>query len=304
MAKGWISLHRQIWHSAVWEDKPFSKGQAWIDLILLANHEDRKALIDNNFVPVQRGSHITSQQKLMKRWGWGKEKVRNFLKLLESDNMITVRTTTRYTLISITNYEVYQNQTDTNPVIPTEKEKEQTNGRPKSDRSQTDGRPNTDRTPTTNNNVNNENNVNKDIYGGRKEIFEHYLSLDLIKHKKYTPAMDMAIKSAMKNNGYTVEDCKKLLDRHKKAVEATKGSEYSIRARPLHEFFGQKAYQAKHLICADYEEGGKYYDLQRPRRKQGPKKQMDFNQFPQHEYTEDELDSLFEKIEMEEVDYG
>lgn len=144
----------------------------------------------------------------------------------------------------------------------------------------------------------------KDIYGGRKEIFEHYLSLNLIKHKKYTPAMDLAIKTAMKNNGYTVEDCKTLLDRHKKAVEATKGSEYSIRARPLHEFFGQKAYQAKHLICADYEEGGKYYDLQRPRRKQGPKKQMDFNQFPQHEYTEDELDSLFEKIEVEEINHG
>ncbi|HZK34203.1 MAG TPA: replication protein [Bacillota bacterium] len=138
----------------------------------------------------------------------------------------------------------------------------------------------------------------------RKEIFDHYLSLKLIKHNKYTPAMDMAIKTAMKNNGYTIEDCKTLLDRHKKAVEATKGSEYSIRARPLHEFFGQKAYQAKHLICADYEKGGKYYDLQRPRRKQGPKKQMDFTKFPQHKYTEDELDNLFEKIEVEEMDYG
>lgn len=146
--------------------------------------------------------------------------------------------------------------------------------------------------------------VEEEIYGGRRDVFDYYLSLDLIKHKKYTKAMDLAIKTAMANNGYTVDDCKTLLDRHKKAVEATKGSEYSIRARPLHEFFGQKAYQAKHLICADYEEGGKYYDLQRPRRKQGPKKQMDFNQFPQHEYTEDELDSLFEKIEMEEIDCG
>ena len=146
--------------------------------------------------------------------------------------------------------------------------------------------------------------IEKDIYGGRRDVFDYYLSLDLIKHKKYTKAMDDAIKSAMKNNGYTVEDCKTLLDRHKKAVDATKGSEYSIRARPLHEFFGQKAYQAKHLICADYEEGGKYYDLQKPRRKQGPKKQMDFNQFPQHEYTEDELDDLFEKIEVEEINHG
>lgn len=100
----------------------------------------------------------------------------------------------------------------------------------------------------------------KDIYSGRKEVFKHYLSLNLIKHKKYTPAMDLAIKTAMKNNGYTIEDCKTLLDRHKQTVETTKGSQYPVRARPLHEFFGQKAYQAKHLICAEYEEGGKYYN--------------------------------------------
>lgn len=103
----------------------------------------------------------------------------------------------------------------------------------------------------------------------RREIFDHYLSLKLIKHHKYTPAMDLAIKTAMKNNGYTVEDCKTLLDRHKKAVEATKDSEYPIRARPLHEFFGQKAYQAKHLICADYEEGGKYYNVSKGGEKSG-----------------------------------
>ncbi len=103
--------------------------------------------------------------------------------------------------------------------------------------------------------------IEKDIYGGRRDVFDYYLSLGLIKHKKYTPAMDMAIKTAMKNNGYTVEDCKKLLDRHKQTVEATKGTQYPVRARPLHEFFGQKAYQAKHLICAEYEEGGKYYNV-------------------------------------------
>ena len=290
MAKGWISIHRQIWDCWVWKDKPFSKGQAWIDLLLMVNHEDKKTLIGNQLITVKRGSRITSIRKLCDRWGWSNTKVRAFLSLLEQDGMIVVKSDTKKTTLTIVNYSDYQdmNTTKNDTKTPQKRHENDTKTTQKH----------------TNNNVNNENNVNKDIYGGRKEIFEHYLSLNLIKHKKYTPAMDLAIKTAMANNGYTVDDCKTLLDRHKKAVEATKGSEYSIRARPLHEFFGQKAYQAKHLICADYEEGGKYYDLQRPRRKQGPKKQMDFNQFPQHEYTEDELDSLFEKIEMEEVDYG
>ena len=93
----------------------------------------------------------------------------------------------------------------------------------------------------------------------RKEVFDYYLSLGLIQHKKYTPAMDNAIKTAMENYGYTIQYCKILLDRHKRVVEKTKNSEYPVRPRPLHEFFGQKVYGGKHLICADYEEGGRYY---------------------------------------------
>lgn len=93
----------------------------------------------------------------------------------------------------------------------------------------------------------------------RREIFDYYLSLGLIKHKRFTKAMDDAIKTAMRDNGYTLEDCKALLYRHRQVTEKTKDSEYPVRVRPLHEFFGQKAYNAKHLICDEYEEGGKYY---------------------------------------------
>jgi hypothetical protein len=155
MAQGWISLHRRIWDSWVWDDKPFSRGQAWADLLLLANHKDKSTPIGKELVLVKRGSHITSQVKLMKRWGWGKEKLLNFIKLLEADDMVKVQTTTRYTLIEITNYNTYQRQTDENPVIPTDADDEATENRPNSDRTQTDGRPNSDRTPTTNNNANN-----------------------------------------------------------------------------------------------------------------------------------------------------
>ncbi len=193
MAKGWISLHRQIWESWIWKDKPFSKGQAWIDLLLLVNHKDDKTLIDNKLITVLRGSHITSQLKLMDRWGWGKERVRNFLKLLEADGMILVETTTRYTLITITNYDTYQNQTDSKLDISTVTDEPQTEVRPKSDQSQTEVRPVADRTPSTNNNVNK---VNKNIYtpefekvwsfypnpNGKRESFDKYEKLT----KQYT----------------------------------------------------------------------------------------------------------------------
>jgi phage replication O-like protein O len=108
-----------------------------------------------------------------------------------------------------------------------------------------------------------------------KDIYEYYISLDLVKHRTFTEDIKKSIVSAMKNNKYTIDYCKVLLDRHKKVVEITKKSEKPVQVRGLTEFFGQKAYQAKHLICSEYEEGGKYYEKylkgSTPERKLAPK---------------------------------
>lgn len=96
----------------------------------------------------------------------------------------------------------------------------------------------------------------KDIY---TQIFEYYLSLDLIQHKKLTPAIKKAIDKAKKENGYTIEEMKNLLKRHKEVTETTKNNEYPVKVRSLKEFFGQKIQGATALICTQYEEGGKYY---------------------------------------------
>lgn len=93
-----------------------------------------------------------------------------------------------------------------------------------------------------------------------KEIYDYYMSLDLKKHRAYTDDMRKAIESAMKNNKYDIEYCKALLKRHREVVKATKNNDYPVKVRSLAEFFGQKVANAKHLICAEYEEGGKYYE--------------------------------------------
>ena len=149
MAKGWISLHRKIQCHWLWDDKPFSRGQAWIDLLLLANHADKKFLLGNELVECKAGSFITSELKLMERWGWSKAKVRSFLALLESDHMITKKTDRKKTTITIENYSVYSvYETTEEP----EKDCEKTAEEPQKD---------------TNNNVNNDNNVNNTTNKGR-----------------------------------------------------------------------------------------------------------------------------------------
>jgi hypothetical protein len=118
--QGWVSIHRMIVENWVWKDKPFSKGQAWIDLIISVNHKPGKTLINGKLIDVQRGEHVTSELKLAARWGWSRKAVRNFLSLLQSDGMIIKETVPkRFILIKIVNYKTYQKGTTEDTTMDT-----------------------------------------------------------------------------------------------------------------------------------------------------------------------------------------
>ena len=140
---GWIALHRQIQYHWLWDEKPFSKAQAWIDLLMMANREDKKFLLGNELLNVEAGTVVTSELKLMERWGWGKCKTRAFLDLLQNDGMIVKKADRKKTTISIVNYRDYSVYDKAN--------------RPQTDREQTASRPRAD----TNNNNNNNNNIDR-----------------------------------------------------------------------------------------------------------------------------------------------
>ena len=108
MLQGWSSVHRQIQEHWLWADKPFSKGQAWIDMLMLANHEDKQILFGRKIIDVKSGSFITSEVKLAERWEWARQKVRDFLDLLKEEKMINKVSDNKKTTIFIENYAEYQ----------------------------------------------------------------------------------------------------------------------------------------------------------------------------------------------------
>lgn len=110
---GWIKAYREIQNHWLWEDKPFSKGQAWLDLVMMANHRENKFVLGNELVEVERGQFITSELKLMEKWGWSKTKVRSFLELLQNDGMIVKKSDRKKTTINIVKYSVYQDSETT-----------------------------------------------------------------------------------------------------------------------------------------------------------------------------------------------
>lgn len=109
MGKGWILLHRKIREcNIIWDDKPFSRGQAWIDLLLTVNHEDREILFNGNFTIIKRGQTLTSLTKLADRWGWSRKKTTKFLNELKMASMVDFESNNKRTVVTVINYDVYQ----------------------------------------------------------------------------------------------------------------------------------------------------------------------------------------------------
>lgn len=109
--KGYIKIYRDIRDNWIWEDAEMFK--AWLDILMLVNHKDKKTPFDGKLVLVKKGSKITSLRKLAIRWGWSKDKTARFLDMLESDGMIRQTRDSKKTLITVVNYSFYQDQTPT-----------------------------------------------------------------------------------------------------------------------------------------------------------------------------------------------
>lgn len=105
---GWIKINRSILDHWIWNDA--QKFHWWIELLFMANWEQKKVVVGNTIVTVERGQMVASNSFLMERWGVCTHTVRNFLRLLKADGMITQTTYPKFNIITICNYDKYQNK--------------------------------------------------------------------------------------------------------------------------------------------------------------------------------------------------
>jgi len=108
MDNGWIKIHRKIldWE---WYDDPII-FKVFFHLLLQANHQPKNW----RGVAIQRGQLVTSREQLTRQLTRKQpakisvQQVRTALNKLKSTNEITIETTTKYSLITLLNYEKYQ----------------------------------------------------------------------------------------------------------------------------------------------------------------------------------------------------
>lgn len=186
---GYILLHRSLLTNWVWEDRIFSKAEAWIDLIFLVNFAESTYQVGNEILPVLPGSRYTTVKELCERWKWSNTKVTNFLRLLQNDNMIVKNNVKKKTLLTIVNWDKYQTKSDKKA---SEKRRENVE-------------------ETLLNNKGNEVKNEKNIYIPYEEIITYLNEKIGTSYKSTTPKTQECIRARW-NEGFKLDDFKKVID--------------------------------------------------------------------------------------------
>lgn len=103
---GWVKLHRQIRNHWVYQNPVFL--QIWIEFLLLANFDRAESLINGKFIVLKKGQFLFGRRKFAQRLGCSEWQLRAFITAASSAGMIATRKFSKYSIISITNYDLYQ----------------------------------------------------------------------------------------------------------------------------------------------------------------------------------------------------
>lgn len=110
--EGYIKIFRQITENKHYLSEPFTRVQAWIDLLLLANHKHTVLRIKGMPIEIERGQLARSIKGLAERWQWSQGKVDRYINELQTERQIVSKNLGVTTLISILNYDFYQSDGD------------------------------------------------------------------------------------------------------------------------------------------------------------------------------------------------
>lgn len=111
MTEGWIKLHRKFleWE---WIQDP-KMVSLFIHILIHANHEQKRW----KGVLVDRGQMITGLRSLSANTGISMRSLRTCLERLKSTHEVTIKTTHKFSIITITKWDTYQGYTQKNDTV-------------------------------------------------------------------------------------------------------------------------------------------------------------------------------------------
>jgi DNA replication protein DnaD len=114
-SQGWIKLHRRLLNHPLWEFSTAEQKVMLVTLLMLANHAENTWHWNGHAYRCKPGQLITSLNSLANKCGNGvtRRKVQTALRFFENCGFLVKRTSRHNTLITICNWDTYQNVPDT-----------------------------------------------------------------------------------------------------------------------------------------------------------------------------------------------
>lgn len=106
MNGGYFFVYRRLFEHEVGKN-PLAVA-LWVRLLSDASYEDKEIFWENKTLSIKRGQLITSIDKLSKWLGISRRTTKRILDALQSVQQINIKTTNKYTVITIQNYNKYQ----------------------------------------------------------------------------------------------------------------------------------------------------------------------------------------------------
>lgn len=107
--QGWIKLHRKILNHWV-SDEPECFA-VWMRMLIEANHDSKKRMFNGELIEIKRGQLIFGYPKFSAKSGVSIAKLRRYLTTFKKEGLIDRQISNKYSLITITSYDDYQDST-------------------------------------------------------------------------------------------------------------------------------------------------------------------------------------------------
>ena len=105
--EGWIKIHRKILDNPI-VCKDTETFTIWMYLLLNATHKEIDMLFEGKKITLKKGQLITGRKSISEKLSISESKVQRVLKMFEIEQQIEQQTTKHNRLISIINWEQYQ----------------------------------------------------------------------------------------------------------------------------------------------------------------------------------------------------
>ena len=103
---GWIKLHRQLLNSSTFKNEKLLK--VWIYCLLKATHAEHDQLVGRQKVKLLPGQFIYGRKKAAEALGMSESTTRDYVKILLRNENISIFTTNKYSVITVTKWDAYQ----------------------------------------------------------------------------------------------------------------------------------------------------------------------------------------------------